>query len=115
MECLNIDFVGPYPDKGYVFVAIDTFTRWVELWHSIDATAKTAAEHLLQHFGRFGAPTQLRSDRGSHFVKSVKKEFLPLVDTQNCLTLAYSSQQNAIVERVNTDSIFAHLPLKQTL
>ena len=31
MECLNIDFIGPYPDKGYVFVIIDTFTRWVEL------------------------------------------------------------------------------------
>jgi transposase InsO family protein len=103
MESLNMDFIGPYPDKGYVFVIIDTFTRWVELYHSTDATSKSAAEHLLQHFGRFGAPTQLRSDRGSHFVNSVIKEFLPLVGTQHSLTLAYSSQQNAIVERVNKE------------
>ena len=103
MDCLNIDFVGPYPDKGYVFVIIDTFTRWVELFHSRSATGKDAAEHLFQHFGRFGAPNQLRSDRGSHFVNSVIKEFLPLVGTQHCLTLAYSSQQNAIVERVNKE------------
>jgi transposase InsO family protein len=103
MECLNIDFVGPYPDGGYVFVAICTFTRWVELWWSDQATAMAAAGHLLQHFGRFGAPTQLRSDRGSHFVNSVIKEFLPLVGTQHSLTLAYSSQQNAIVERVNKE------------
>jgi transposase InsO family protein len=101
MECLNIDFIGPYPDKCYVFVAIDTFTRWVELCHSAEATAKAAAEHLLQHFGRVGAPTQLRSDRGSHFVNSIIKEFLPLVGTQHSSTQAYSSQQNAIVERVN--------------
>jgi len=50
MECLNIDFIGPYPDKGYVFVVIDTFTRWVELWYTVDATAKSAADCLLQHF-----------------------------------------------------------------
>jgi transposase InsO family protein len=103
MECLNIEFVGPYPDKDYVFIAIDTFTRWVELWHSTKATVKSAAEYLLQYFGRFGAPTQLRSDRESHFVNSIIKEFLPLVGTQHRLMLAYSSQQNAIVERVNKE------------
>jgi hypothetical protein len=33
MECLNIDFIGPFPDGGYVLVIIDAFTRWVELYH----------------------------------------------------------------------------------
>jgi transposase InsO family protein len=70
MDCLNTDFIG------YVFVVIDIFTRWVEVWYLTDATAKSAAEHLLQHFGRFGAPPQLRSNRGSHFVNSVIEEFL---------------------------------------
>ena len=27
MECLNIDFVGPFPDQGYILVIVDTFTR----------------------------------------------------------------------------------------
>ena len=31
MECLNIDFIGPFPDQGYIRVIVDTFTRWVEL------------------------------------------------------------------------------------
>jgi hypothetical protein len=43
MECLNIDFIGPYPDKSYILVIIDTFTRWVELFYSSAATAKIAA------------------------------------------------------------------------
>jgi transposase InsO family protein len=103
MERLNMDFVGPFPDKGYILVIIDTFTRWVELYWTPQATAVEAADCLLQHFGRFGAPTQLMSDRGSHFVNSVIKEFLPLVGIEHCLTLAYSSQQNAIVERVNKE------------
>jgi transposase InsO family protein len=92
MECLNINFVGPYPDGGYILVIIDTFRRW--------ADAENAAKCLFQHFGRFGAPTQIRSDRGSHFVNGVIKGFLSLVGTQHALTLAYSSQQNAIEERV---------------
>jgi hypothetical protein len=47
MECLNIDFIGPYPNKSYVLVIVDTFTRWVELFYSAAATAKIAAYHLL--------------------------------------------------------------------
>jgi transposase InsO family protein len=104
MECLNIDFIGPYPDKGYVMVIIDTFTRWGELFYSSAATSKIAALHLFQHFGRFGAPSQLLSDRGSHFVNEVITEFTSLVRTQQCLTLAYSFQQNSIVERVNKET-----------
>jgi Integrase zinc binding domain len=61
MECLNVDFIGPFPDIGYIFVIVDTFTRWVELFHTVDATAKSAAKCLFQHFDRFGAPC--RSDR----------------------------------------------------
>jgi transposase InsO family protein len=100
MQCLNIDFVGPYPDGGYVMVIIDTFTRWVELFASQAADAKNASLNLFQHFGRFGAPTQIRSDRGSHFANETITQFLAMVGTQHCLTLAYSSQQNAIVERI---------------
>jgi transposase InsO family protein len=103
MECLNIDFVGPFPDKGYILVIIDTFTRWVELFHTPDNTALSTAKCLLQHFGRFGAPSQLRSDNGPHFIADVIREFLSLVGTQHCLTLAYSKEENAIVERCNKE------------
>jgi hypothetical protein len=57
MECINIDFIGPYPDNGYVLNFIDTFTRWVELYPVPEATAEYAAKCLLQHFGRYGSPT----------------------------------------------------------
>ena len=103
MECLNIDFVGPFPDGGYIFVIIDTFTRWTELYHTNDATAISAAQCLLQHFGRFGAPHQLRSDNGPHFIADVIREFLSFIGTRHCLTLAYSKEENAIVERMNKE------------
>ena len=76
-ESLNIDFVGPFPDKGYLMVVIDTFTRWVEIYHS----KAVAALNLYEHFGRWGAPTQMRSDRGSHFANELIAEFISLVGT----------------------------------
>ena len=103
MECLNMDFIGPYPDKGYILVIICTFTRWVELYPVSEATAKAACTALLKHFGRYGAPTVIRSDNGSHFVNTVIQQFLTAVGTQHNLTLAYSSEENAIVERCNKE------------
>ena len=46
-------------------------------------------------------PGQLRSDNGPHSVADVIKEFLALVGIVKCLTLAYSKEENAIVERFN--------------
>ena len=73
------------------------------MYHTTDATALSAAECLPKHFGRFGAPHQLRSDNGPHFIADVIREFLLLVDVKYCLTLAYSKEENAIVERYNKE------------
>ena len=44
LECLNRDFIGPFPDKGYILVIVCTFTRWVELYATADATALSGVE-----------------------------------------------------------------------
>ena len=54
MECLNIDFIGPFPDQGYILVIVDTFTRWVELYHTTDAAevfsnTSVVLEHLINY------------------------------------------------------------------
>jgi hypothetical protein len=103
MECLNIDFVGPFPDDGYILVIVDTFTRWVELFACSDNTAQSALKCLLEHFGRFGCPRAIRSDRGPHFANTLIKAFLQITGTRHNLTLAYSSEENAIVERINKE------------
>ena len=103
MEYLNIDFVGIFPDGGYILVIVCTFTRWIELHHTLDATALSAAECLLKHFGRFSASYQLRSNNGSHFIADLIREFLLLIGIKPCLTPAYSKEENAIVERYNKE------------
>ena len=80
MECLNIDLIGPFPDGGYVLVIIDTFTRWVELFHTKVASAASAANYI--------SVVSVVSDNGPHFIADVIKEFLSLIGIQHCLTLA---------------------------
>ena len=79
------------------------FTRWIELYHTLDATALSAAECLSKHLGRFGAPYQLRSDNGQHFIADLIRVFLLLTGVKHCLTLASSKVENAIVERCNKE------------
>jgi transposase InsO family protein len=98
-----MDFIGLYPTGEYVHVIIDTATRWVEVSLWPDATANSAALALLNQIGRYGTPRRIRSDRGSHFANSLIKEFLELTGTPHNLTLAYSKEGIAIVERANKE------------
>ena len=98
-----IDFVGPFADGGYILTMIDIFTRWVELYVWESADAQEANRCIFEDFGRFGAPSQIVSDRGSYFVNHVIMEFLSNVGTDHCLSIAYSRQENSLVERTNKE------------
>ena len=100
---LNIDFIDPFPDGTHVLVIVDSFSRWTELFHCNDSMAKSACRCLLEHFGRFGSPNLIRSDRGPHFANELIEKFLLAVGTPHNLTLAYSKEENSIVERVNKE------------
>jgi len=112
MERLNIDTIGPLPPDEYgnchIIVIIDTFTRFVELYPAKDTTAIVAAIALLQHFGTYGCPSQILSDNGSQFVNNLIEEFLKLCDVEHLTTLAYSKEENTIVERANKE-VMRHL------
>jgi len=112
MDVLNIDTIGPIDadDDGnkYILVIIDCFTRWVELYPLPDTTAILAAEALHQHVGRFGVPSTIRSDRGSQFCNEIISDFINLCESDHAKTLAYSKEENAIVERANKE-VMRHL------
>ena len=67
-ECINVDtLVLNQVDKHgntAVIVVIDTFTRWIELYPIPDYTEQqVAALKLLEHFGRYGPPKMILTDR----------------------------------------------------
>jgi hypothetical protein len=109
MERLNIDSIGPLEadDHGncHIIVAIDCFTRFVELYPVPDTSAYPAAIALLHHVGRYGVPSSILSDNGSQYVNDIINELLKLINTEHSKTMAYSKEENAIVERANKEVI----------
>ena len=109
MERLNLDHMGPFPtdENGntHILTVIDTFTRWVELYPVQTTSAEETADCLLKHIGRFGSPLQLLSDNGPAFVNEVIKSLSRLMGAEWLYTIAYSKQENDIVERSHRDTL----------
>jgi transposase InsO family protein len=108
MEVLNMDYEGPFPEDEYgntfVLTIIDTFSRAVGLYAVPNLEARHAARMLVRHIGIFGCPSQIVSDRGTHFTAYIIQELMVLVGTNHVLTLAASKQENAAVENANKRS-----------
>ncbi len=107
MERLNIDSIGPLPidSEGFqhIMVVVDCFTRFVELYRLRDVTASAAANALLQHFGRYGTPEQILTDGGTQFDNNWITELSLLTGVQRITGLAYSKEEQSIVERMNKE------------
>ncbi len=112
MEVLNIDTIGPMSEDSsenyYILVVIDCFTRFVELYPIRDTSAAPCARALLSLVCRYGTPMTIRSDRGTQFVNAIISQLLSLLQIEHELSLAYSKEHNAIVERANKE-VMRHL------
>ena len=112
MHTLNMDSIGPVPTDKYgnihILVIICCFTRFVELYAIPDVTGAVAARCLVQHIGRYGTPVRIRSDRGPQFVNETVQEVMKIIGTDHALTLAYSKEENGLVERANKE-VMRHL------
>ena len=103
MDTLNIDTLGPFPmdSRGncYIVAVIDKFTRFVELYAQPTTDAMGAADAVLQHLGTYGAPNKIQTDNGSQYVNELIKELSELTGVDHSTTMAYSKEENAIIER----------------
>ncbi len=82
--------------------------RLMELYPFSDISALPCARALLSHVCRYGTPMTVRSDRGTQFVNDIISQLLGLLQIEHELSLAYSKEQNAIVERANKE-VMRHL------
>jgi transposase InsO family protein len=100
---IAIDTIGPLEedDRGnkYILVFIDCMSRFVDLKPTKTVSAPECAEKLLEYFGNNGPPGESLSDRNKEFLNNLVKEFLKLTGVKSKLSIPYSHQDNAIVER----------------
>jgi hypothetical protein len=80
----------------------------VEIYPTKDVKAETAATHLLSFIGRYGVPDYIQHDGGRQFVNDMLGNLSLLCGYQPIKTIAYSHEENGLVERVNKE-ILRHL------
>jgi hypothetical protein len=107
MRELHIDTVGQFPKDMdgslYIVVIIDNFTRYVTLHASKDTSAEEAARALFNHSCVYGVPSNIHTDNGSQYCNSLIASLTQRFNIKHNLSIAYSKQQNGIVERVNKE------------
>ena len=117
-EVLALDHIGPLviDKKGhqYVLVLIVDFSRRVDLYPTKGVTANEIAKCILQHLRRFGAPERILTDRGTAFHNELVSELIHMCHSKHELTIAYSKEENAIVEKVNQE-VIRHLRALQAV
>jgi IS30 family transposase len=101
----GLDVVGPFHTApgGYkhILVAIDKFTKWIEVRPVAKVTSEEAAKFIRDITHRFGVPNRIITDLGVAFTGSVFWDFCQ----DNTIDVYYSSvthpQCNGQVERAN--------------
>ena len=99
----SIDAAGPFPadEDGYRFVliAVDPFSKWVELRPVVSLHSWRAAHFLYEDIvGRWGTPRFVRTDNGSEFAGAFDRLCTALGVTHLRITPG-NSKANGQVER----------------
>ncbi|XP_069759138.1 protein NYNRIN-like [Narcine bancroftii] len=86
----------------YLLVIIDHFTRWVEAFPTINATASTIARLLLEQIiPRYGIMDSIDSDRGPHFSSKIQQLICNALQVSWKLHTPWHPQSSGRVERMN--------------
>ena len=102
----GIDIIGKISLKSssgheFILVAIDYFTKWVEVASYARLTSSRVTSFIISHLiCRYGVPHELISDRGVHFRADVDT-LLQRNDIQHHRSSAYRPQTNRAVEVAN--------------
>jgi hypothetical protein len=59
----------------HIFVAVDKFTKWIEVKHATSITAAKAVEFIKEIIYRFGVPNNIITDNGTQFTVIEFKDF----------------------------------------
>uniref|UniRef100_A0AAQ4RBM9 Integrase catalytic domain-containing protein n=1 Tax=Gasterosteus aculeatus aculeatus TaxID=481459 RepID=A0AAQ4RBM9_GASAC len=103
-EHIMMDFVELSSSEGkkHCPVMVDMFSKWVEVFPSSKQTTTTVAKALISEIiPRWGIPSKISSDNGSHFVNQAITELGAYLGIDLKTHCAYHPASGGAVEREN--------------
>lgn len=102
---VSIDILGPYePSRNgnvYLIVAVDLFSKWVELQPVPVSTTNTVITFIEnQIFARWGAPETIITDNGAQFLGLRYERLLEVNHIKSVFSPVYHQQANPVERRV---------------
>jgi hypothetical protein len=102
----GIDFMTCNPHSvgghGYIIIAMDYFTKWVEAMPTFDNIGKTVALFVLSHIiTRFGIPQAIVTDHDSIFHNFMMFELIGKLGLRHENSTPYYPHANVQVEAIN--------------
>jgi len=86
----------------YILLATEYVTKWVEARPTAKNDVATTARFMYEQiFTRFGAPLELVSDRGTHFLNNVIEALTTSYLVKHRKTTPYHPKCNGLTERAN--------------
>jgi transposase InsO family protein len=101
----GLDILGPFPrvqgGYRYLYVAIDRFTKWVEVEPVSTIPARSAVKFIRGLVCRFGVPNCIITDNGSQFTSGLFREYCTSANIKICFASIAYPWSNGQAERAN--------------
>jgi len=75
-DTINVDFIGPFPNGQYIFVAIDQRSRYPEIEFLKTTSANILIPCMSRIFAAYGNPSKVVSDNGPPFNSKAFQDYL---------------------------------------
>jgi transposase InsO family protein len=105
----GLDILGPFPRAQggyrYLYIAIDKFTKWVEVELELVCTipARSVVKFIHGLVCRFGVPNRIITDNGSQFTSGLFREYCASADIKICFASVTYPRSNGQAERANAE------------
>jgi transposase InsO family protein len=103
----GLDILGPFPRAQggycYLYVAIDKFTKWVEVETVCTIPARSAVKFICGLVCRFSVPNRIITNNGSQFTSELFREYCALAGIKICFASVTYPRSNGQAERANAE------------
>ena len=95
---VHADYCGPFLNKYYALVIIDSYSKWPMVYFTTSASASFSHRAFRKAFSQEGVPQVLVTDNGTHFTERHLNEWLSQVGCNHVFSAPRHPQSNGLAE-----------------